>query len=107
MRARLAIACLIGLFRCGGTGPRSPALVEFDAGGPAATPAPYDAGSSATAPADAGTPPAAPPLPADAGMAAEPPLPSLGGCPMFPRTSPWNIDISNEPVDPHSADYLA
>lgn len=26
---------------------------------------------------------------------------------MFPRTSPWNIDISNEPVDPHSADYLA
>ncbi|HZX93457.1 MAG TPA: hypothetical protein VFE90_03005 [Myxococcales bacterium] len=33
--------------------------------------------------------------------------PSLAGCPMFPADNPWNTDISAEPVDPHSADYLA
>jgi len=26
---------------------------------------------------------------------------------MFPRSSPWNTDISAAPVDPHSSDYLA
>src|SRR6266404_6262226 len=46
--------------------------------------------------------------PADGGQVAPPPSgPSLAGCPMFPVDNPWNRDISAEPVDPHSADYLA
>jgi len=34
-------------------------------------------------------------------------VPVIGGCRIFPRKDPWNTDISNSPVDPHSADYLA
>jgi len=33
--------------------------------------------------------------------------PSLAGCPVFPLDNAWNHAISSEPVDPHSADYLA
>ncbi len=55
----------------------------------------------AGAPPDAGTIAAAPIVAADAGT------PTLAGCPMFPAEDPWNTDISAEPVDPHSADYLA
>ena len=33
--------------------------------------------------------------------------PSLAGCPVFPADNAWNRDVSSEPVDPHSADYLA
>ena len=33
--------------------------------------------------------------------------PSLAGCPVFPLDNAWNRDVSSEPVDPHSADYLA
>jgi hypothetical protein len=35
------------------------------------------------------------------------PPPSLSGCAMFPATSDWNRDISGDPVDPSSAQYLA
>ncbi len=33
--------------------------------------------------------------------------PSLGGCAMFPADNPWNRDVSNDPVDPNSANYIA
>ncbi|MGQ0602005.1 MAG: hypothetical protein ACT4QE_09960 [Anaerolineales bacterium] len=33
--------------------------------------------------------------------------PSLGGCPMFPADNAWNRDISNEPVDPNSDNFIA
>ena len=33
--------------------------------------------------------------------------PTLGGCAMFPSDNPWNRDISNDPVDPNSANYIA
>src|SRR5882724_9702723 len=46
--------------------------------------------------------------PMDAGQVAPPPSgPSLAGCPMFLADDPWNRDISAEPLDPHSGDYLA
>jgi hypothetical protein len=32
---------------------------------------------------------------------------SLGDCTVFPPDNPWNRDISGEPVDPRSAQYLA
>jgi hypothetical protein len=32
---------------------------------------------------------------------------AIGGCRVFPKKDPWNTDISQYPVDPHSADYLA
>lgn len=37
--------------------------------------------------------------------AASPPV--VGGCQMFPANNPWNTDISNYPVDPHSSAYIA
>ncbi len=33
--------------------------------------------------------------------------PTVGGCTVFPPDSPWNRDVSRDPVDPHSAAYLA
>jgi hypothetical protein len=32
--------------------------------------------------------------------------PSLGGCPMFPPENPWNRDVSADPVDPNSDDFI-
>src|SRR2546427_4940755 len=45
----------------------------------------------------------------DAGVDAGVPQrgPSLAGCPVFPLENAWNRDVSSEPPDPHSADYLA
>jgi hypothetical protein len=33
--------------------------------------------------------------------------PTLGGCAMFPPDNPWNTDISNYPVHPNSAAFIA
>jgi hypothetical protein len=35
------------------------------------------------------------------------PLPRVGGCPVFPRSNAWNRDVSRDPVDPRSAQYIA
>lgn len=32
--------------------------------------------------------------------------PALGGCPMFPPDNEWNRDISADPVDPNSQNYI-
>jgi hypothetical protein len=32
---------------------------------------------------------------------------TIGGCPMFPPDNPWNRDVSNDPLDPNSAAYIA
>lgn len=104
----LALCCLL-LAACGGaerslsSGPRS----TPDAGGYAS-----DAGAGASD-ADAGAPATAdgspPPASADAGAPAPAPPPagpSLGGCPIFPPGHPYNRDVSGDPVDARSADYL-
>ena len=46
---------------------------------------------------------AAAPLPASAGT----PLPGAPNCPMFPADNVWNTNISQLPVDPHSAAWMA
>jgi hypothetical protein len=33
--------------------------------------------------------------------------PQISGCPVFPADNPWNRDISNDPVDPNSNNYIA
>ena len=33
--------------------------------------------------------------------------PQISGCPIFPSDNPWNRDISNDPVDPNSNNYIA
>jgi len=33
--------------------------------------------------------------------------PMIAGCPMFPVDYPYNVDISNAPLDPRSATYIA
>jgi hypothetical protein len=43
------------------------------------------------------------PLPASAGT----PLPVAPNCPMFPADNVWNTNISQLPVDPHSAAWMA
>ena len=75
---RLAVALLASaLAACGSTG---------DPAGPGGDPPP------------SGNPPG----PAPAG-----PLPSLGGCQIFPADNAWNRDVSAEPVHPGSAALLA
>jgi hypothetical protein len=65
-------------------------------GGDGAIDGPID--STTAAPPDAGSPSATPP---DAGS------PTVAGCPIFPPDNEWNRDVSGDPVDPHSSDYLA
>ncbi|MCU0497896.1 MAG: hypothetical protein MUF87_11135 [Anaerolineae bacterium] len=38
---------------------------------------------------------------------AQPMLPTIGGCEVFPADNPWNTDISAAPVHPNSANYIA
>jgi hypothetical protein len=38
---------------------------------------------------------------------ASPAGPRLGGCTVFPPDNPWNRDVSADPVDPNSANYIA
>src|SRR5919204_3603661 len=61
-----------------------------------------DAGAAST---DAGVVSTDPGPGADGGPGMR--APSLAGCPMFPPGNEWNRDVSSDPVDPHSADYLA
>src|SRR3954467_13605596 len=85
------IIVLLALCACGGT--ETPLL---------SAPAPTASG------VDAGVLPAAPPeISSDAGTPAPPAPPTLAGCPMFPLDNAWNTDVSAEPVDSRSADYLA
>ena len=85
---RQLAAFILALCACGGEAARSLISATDEDGGTVSA----DGGESAP---DAGTP-------------VQPPSgPSLAGCPMFPADDPWNRDISGEPVDPHSADYLA
>jgi len=80
-------AVSLALWACGGslaptaTGPVVPSPPAGDVAA--------DAGVVAV---DAGVPPAGP---------------MVAGCPVFPADNAWNQEISREPVDPHSADYLA
>ena len=34
-------------------------------------------------------------------------VPQISGCAVFPADNPWNRDISNDPVDPNSNNYIA
>lgn len=88
---RQLAALTLALWACGGT--FAPSLS-----------APTDAGVPPVNATDAGAPPAGD-VSADAGV--QPAGPSLAGCPMFPLENEWNRDISAEPADAHSADYLA
>src|SRR5712671_1046317 len=78
---------LLALSACGGPMARSP-----DAGVAAGTGVDSSVDAGVVAAGDAGVPER---------------RPSLAGCPVFPLDNAWNHAISSEPVDPHSADYLA
>src|SRR3989475_11347315 len=79
---------LLAFSTCGGPFVRSPADASV------ASP-----DASVIAPGDGGV------LEADAGVVSR--GPTVAGCPVFPPDNAWNRDVSSEPVDPHSADYLA
>ena len=66
---------------------------------------PGDAGSVASPDASVIPPEDGGVLQADAGVVSRGPM--LAGCPVFPPDNAWNRDVSSEPVDSHSADYLA
>jgi hypothetical protein len=108
MRATLANACLIALCcACGGPAPSqrtdAAGVAPVDSDAVPADPEVSDAAVADAGAADAGAPDAGAP---DAGPARAA-GPTLAGCPMFPSDNPWNRDISGEPADPHSTDYLA
>jgi len=65
-------------------------------GASGSVPAPPIVSSNSPMPAATATSPAA-----SAGVA------QLGGCTVFPAEDPWNQDVSQLPVDPNSATYLA
>ena len=88
MRIVHAIALLAVLGACGGAGTVSGRGLPTD-----------DAGVAVDPGLDAGPPPPLSPPP--------PRGPTLAGCPMFPVANEWNREVSGDPVDPHSADYLA
>src|SRR5438094_10446398 len=41
------------------------------------------------------------------GSKAEANAATIGNCPIFPSNNAWNRDVSNDPVDPNSAMYIA
>jgi len=43
---------------------------------------------------------------AAASFAATSGAPRIGGCPVFPASDAWNRDVSRDPVDPRSAEYV-
>src|SRR5438132_4903403 len=86
---------LLALSACGGPMARS----LSGAGGDPSADAGVAAGTGVDSSVDAGVVAAG-----DAGVQRRP---SLAGCPVFPLGNAWNRDVSSEPVDPHSADYLA
>jgi hypothetical protein len=47
------------------------------------------------------------PLPDGGACVPQSGAPALGGCPIFPADNEWNRDVSCDPVDERSADYLA
>jgi hypothetical protein len=59
-------------------------------------------GSTGDTAGPGGDPAENPPGPAPAG-----PLPSIGGCQIFPADNAWNRDVSGDPVHPNSAALLA
>ncbi|MBV8343736.1 MAG: hypothetical protein JO190_01955 [Candidatus Eremiobacteraeota bacterium] len=54
-----------------------------------------------------GVPATLQPSAARGAAAALPAVPVVGGCQIFPSNNPWNTDISNYPLDPRSAAYIA
>jgi hypothetical protein len=60
---------------------------------------------AATAPGGSDVPPTDP-SPSRVALAA-PGVPVVGGCQVFPANNLWNADVSNFPLDPKSAQYIA
>lgn len=72
----------------------------------------YFASIAAAAVAGCASGAGAPQLPNSAVLQAKkavvrPAVPIVGGCAIFPADNPWNTDISQYPVDPHSDAYIA
>jgi hypothetical protein len=77
--------------------------------GSASSPSAQSTPSSSPAPAlPQGTPPVHhTPMPTPTPAPAPGNGPRLGGCSVFPTNNPWNQDISQAPLNPNSANYIA
>jgi hypothetical protein len=116
LRLGLALVCsLVVVSACGGP---SAQAVPTPAGGVILSSLPHLPGSptlAATAKPVAtarATSRAVPTTAAAHTTAPKPPVASgantiLGGCPVFPSSNPWNENVSNLPVNPMSAEYIA
>ncbi len=80
----LAVVLVLALGACGGGG-----------------------GGGTTGPAVPGAPASAAPAPTPTPPSSSASFATLGGCRVFPADNPWNADVSQYPVDPNSAAYLA
>ena len=111
--ARAPIVLVLGGLGCSSNGssgssgtPTEAGVVADDASVAAdgSTRGQADAASARGGPADGGPSPGSP---LEAGAAeAGAPGPTVGGCPMFPADYPYNVDISNAPLDDGSATYI-
>jgi len=83
-------------------------VVALACGACSSSPASTDGGSpdaSVDGPADVIVADVAPPSDAASGDSGS--GPTVGGCPLFGAAYPYNVDISQSPVDPGSATYIA
>lgn len=97
-RFRPALLCAFSLAgalcACSGGGSSSPTLSALNAPSVPSTPAPAPSATSAPAPV-----PSATSVPGS--------VPTIGSCRVFPADNAWNTDISNYPLNPNSANYMA
>jgi hypothetical protein len=88
------------LAACGSSGTAPDAGAPSDDGSVADSPASMDAAADTSTDASSGSDGKGPGPEAGSG-------PTIGGCPMFPPDYPYNVDISQAPLDPGSATYIA
>jgi hypothetical protein len=109
-------SCIALLWGCGSSGSKGATTAPIDGAvssdtgvgsspddGSSAAPAP-DASSSGGGTSEGGT---AEGGSLDGGSGEASAGPTVGGCPMFPPSYPYNVDISGAPLDPGSATYIS
>jgi hypothetical protein len=112
MLTRAMVLSLAGIMlsSCGGGGSTLPVGAPVSAGpasSAAPSPAPSAAASALPSAAPTIAPTAAPTSAPTASSSLPAGVPEVGGCQIFPSDNAWNEDVSQLPVDPNSAIYLA
>jgi hypothetical protein len=114
----LGLSCAVCACSGGGSSGVSPTLASLSSAPPVSVPLPVPSATpgvvaspkpSATPGVVASPKPSATPGVVASATPSPPPggYPTIGGCQVFPADNPWNTDISNYPLNPNSANYMA